>query len=375
MPRELSCHGSPTVHALVDPREGPEGDEGSYLHHCIAKRLIDEYGAIPPDGGLPDPVLSPTFKTPKHSMWIVDWCVRRVRDTIPADWALFVELELVHDFDRWTLSGHQDVFAISPDGTLFKGKDWKTGYVGVDPAGENDQVLSYVVSDKLEWPSLLGGDFEICQPRLSEGGDHPRVSVVRFSSGAELEACIESLDRRKCAALDDPYSLLSGPQCKWCVGLSCPCLQALLNEMKLSLTPEILARIKRTPDDALLGDLQVAIRTLTKPMEDLKTMLHERIKLNGSVTAGDGTRITVEEQNGPVKVIDPVNVLRTLLELMPADSLAPALSYPKGRIVDAIAGALDVHKGGADAVTGESVYQARLAPFVEPTTKKILKYL
>src|SRR4051812_39605669 len=140
MDRALSCPGSSRVNELVGQRERDDGHEGTYGHWLIAKRLIDELGATPPEGGLQPPQVPANYKFPERSMWMVDLCVRQVRETIPADWALMVEVEFSYTFERWRLTGHADLVAQSPDGTRLKSKDWKLGYVPVDDAEENEQV-------------------------------------------------------------------------------------------------------------------------------------------------------------------------------------------------------------------------------------------
>lgn len=372
LPRLLSCHGSKTVGEIVAPRKGLDGDEGTYLHWLIASRLIKEYGAIDPEGGLPDPVLSPTFKTPKQSLWIVDWALREVRDTIPATWGLMVELELLHEFDRFLLLSHQDVRALSPGGIRTRGKDWKTGYEGVVPAEENDQVLGYEVSTKLSWSSIQHSDFDLCQPRLSEDGDFPRISTSTLD-GAQLDDCVASLEKRVNAALDDPYSLVSGDHCKWCVCLQCPCLQAELDFMETQLTPELLATLKHTPDDALLGKLYLAARTLNKPLEDLDDLVNERLD-RGPMTLEDGRPLTIETQNAGIKVTDPVAYYKHLCEVIPdPEKRALAMNFIMGRTIDIISEITGLPKGGASGHSSRDLYLARFSPFFENRFKKVKK--
>jgi hypothetical protein len=58
-------------------------------------------------------------------------------------------------------------------------------------------------------------------------------------------------------AMDKAMQLKTGKQCKYCVGCSCPAIRAEQKLMEMTLTPEILATIKRTPDDAQLADFVI----------------------------------------------------------------------------------------------------------------------
>ncbi len=140
MDRVLSCNGSLTLTRMVDERDGDEGWEGTMLHWMIADRAIRELGATPPEGGLPPPDVPKGYKVPAFSLWIVDWALRHIREIIPADWSLMVEVEMEYEFGRWINRGHADIVALSPDGTKAKGADWKAVRVPVDPADNNDHV-------------------------------------------------------------------------------------------------------------------------------------------------------------------------------------------------------------------------------------------
>lgn len=374
MDRRLSCHGSATVEALVDPRDGVEGYEGVMGHWMIADRAIRELGATAPEGGLPPPQVPKGYRMPANSLWMVDWAIRHIRETIPEDWSLEVECGDAYNFKRWTASGHQDLRAISPDGKRLKGKDWKFVHVPVDPAEENEQVLTYLVINQLAFPALESQEFEICQPRVTEEDGIERVSSVTLD-GERLKAAPATLDARVCEALDDPMTLNTGPkQCKWCVGCSCPAIRAEQKLMKMKLTPEILATIKRTPDDAVLADFVVVGRMLAKPLEDATEMLHKRIEELGVVTSGSGATITVKKTKGSIEVVAPVPFYQKTKELLVTDErMAVAFKGSKSRIIDGLAEAMNINKGGAGAVTATSVYEAHLAVHTKQGERRTLQ--
>ncbi len=374
MDRALSCNGSLTVVPLVDAREGDEGHEGTMLHWMIADRCIRELGALPPPGGLPPPDVPAGYKLPKNSLWIVDWAIRHVIDTIPADWCLMVEVEMVHVFNRWVNVGHADIVATSPDGKKAKGKDWKTGRDPVDPADNNEQVGSYSGLIHCEWPSVEEVEFEICQPRISDDDEHgfERVSKVVITNMPQL---VSAMDRRICGALNNPMKLKTGKQCKYCVGCSCPALDAEQKLMELTMTPEVLAQIKRTPDDAKLAEFVIIAGRLEKPAKDAKEMLHKRLDVQPSIVAADGTTVTRKVEKGGYEIPDRPAFLSAVKELLPSEaSQAKVLTPSMTRLKDEIATTMNIPKSGKGAVTAETVFDAKLRPLCEQGERRILVY-
>lgn len=373
-PIRLSCFGSGRVEALVGERVGDDGEVGSWLHYKTADRLVREDGASAPDGLTP-PVVSPEFKTPKDSLWVIDWCVRFARETIPADWSLLVEVALEWEFERWIGTGHGDFFAFSPDGTEMIGGDWKTVYLAVERAEFNDQVLMYIVLAKLNWPELRKITFYVLQPRMSDDNEDERRITWVTLEGAELDACVASLDARVCHALDHWRKLKSGAHCKWCVGLKCPCLQKELGFMELELTDEVLASLKGEPDDATLARLQFSARTLAKPLEDLEKIVKDRLEDGRAIVAPDGRSITKETSNAGIKVTDPIGYSRAVRVLVPdEDQLALATSYSIAPLVSIIAERTGRPKGGKSGTSARDELNATTAPFYEVRTKQTLKY-
>ncbi len=366
LPQVLNCHGSLTLVPLVDDRQGDEGYEGSEIHWTIAHRLITEQGATPPEGGLATSGTPRGYRIPRTSEWMVDWALRVVADHIDPFHALQVEGEFFAEFDRFNLSGHIDVNSINGAGTVFVGGDWKTGYKPVAPAELNDQFLGYLVLAKLAWPGLTWAKFFGAQPRNSEEDGFQRVSIVELD-GEQLENCVISLEERINAALDDAMTVDSGPlQCAWCpVGIQCPAIQAEIELMKVALTPESLAAIKGSADDALLGQIVISARSFSKAVEDAETLLKERIQAQGSVTAAGGTRITLKEKGGKYKITNPLGAWQAVKSLIPEDKIPQVINYQKERLVDEIAAAAGVPKGGNAETTGQKIFDAVVRPNME----------
>lgn len=359
---------------LVDPPEREDGDEGTMIHWMIADRAIRELGAIAPDGGLPPPAVPAGYKLPESSRWIVDWAIRHIRETIPDDWSLMVELELEHAYDRWDDKGHIDIVGISPDGTEARGIDWKTGRDPVDPADENWQVCDYICLLVLNWPSILRVQFQIAQPRISE--DDGRISTTVLE-GERLGAAPRILDAAQCRSLDNLDEINSGrKQCRWCnVGIQCPAKQAELKDMKLKLTKEALAAIRKTPDDSTLGDWVITARSLTQATKDAEELLHKRLDEAGVVVAGSGTTITRKVQRGSYTVERPKEFLEAFRSILPdEESLAACYEPSMTRTKDEIAARLNIPKGGQAAVTAESVFDATLRPHVKQNERRLLVF-
>lgn len=374
--RVLTCHGSITLVPLVAPRDGDEGYEGAFIHWAIADRLVRLHGAIPPEGGLPPPEVPAGYKLPAFSVWMIDWGVRHVLETIPSHWAIFVELAMEHEFARWRNTGHADIVGINPEGTEAIGIDWKTGRDPVDPADNNEQVGSYIVLLKSEWPSLRKVTFQIAQPRADEDAGFERVSTVCVEDGT-LELLPPTLDARVCAAMDNAMEVNSGrKQCRWCpVRVQCPALEADKEFMRLTLTPQAVAAIKKQPDDAKLGDWVITMRTLKVVTEDAENLLHARLDSTECIQAGCGTTITRKIQKGSWSVPNPQTFFTALRDLFPQDAqIAEVMKPSMTRIKDQLADTMNIPKTGKAAVTAESVFQAKLAPLAEQGERKLLQF-
>lgn len=371
----FECNGSFTLQQLVAPVDREDSREGLYLHHATAARQVGELGATPPDGGLVGPALPATYKVPVHSDWMVDFFFRLICEEVPRNWALEVEVPLAYEFDRFILSGHQDAFAISPAGTQSMGFDWKTGYRAVDPADSNNQCLGYIVLQKRAYPMLKKARFTIAQPRANEEDGEQRVSTV-VVEGDALDNAVTYLERRVNAALDNLGEVNSGPrQCRWCAAvLQCPAAIAERELMKIQLTPESLANIKREPSDATLADWIVSARIIEQGIKDAKELAHERIAACGSIMSRGGVSITQTEQGGSYTITDPVALYSALCATLPTNERAKVIDLSTTRLRDAIARVMNVPKTGKAATTAESVFTERFRPHMEQGKRRIFKF-
>ena len=198
--RVLACPGSLTVNAIVKPRDGTEGDEGTLCHWLSAQRIKTEMGAIGDIGAQPRGFYP-------NSVWISDYYVRHVMEVTPADYSLECEAALAYEFAAgagFVLSGHIDCLALSPDATHAIGWDLKTGYDPVDCADSNWQILGYCVLLKRAYPTLESVTFYIIQPRNDEDEGYERISVVTIT---DLDAATATLATKIADAISRPLEL------------------------------------------------------------------------------------------------------------------------------------------------------------------------
>jgi len=374
LPRIFLCNGSITLNEIVTPRDGDEGFEGTMVHYLIASALIRDHGARAPEGGLPPPAVPEGYKLPHSAAWMVDWCVRHILEDIPADWSLEVEAEFEHEFDTWILVGHQDVLAMSPCGRFAKGRDWKTGNKPVEPAETNEQANGYMVENKLAWDDLQSIEFAIVQPRADESTGCQRVSYTTLE-GPALQVAAEVLDARFVKAYNNRMELETGSvQCAYCVGCSCPALRTDLQNMKLTLTPEMLAAISSEPNDGLLADFVITARTLTRPIADATEMLHERLEKVGTIVADSGATVEGYTQKGSVEINDPIEFMQVVRTDFPTDEqLAPLVSFSTTKIKDGLAAIYNIPKTSKNGDSAQSMYEGKYAQHVTQGVRKMLR--
>lgn len=406
----FSCNGSLLAIPLVPERtDVADAVEGSLLHFLIASRLVKEMGAVEPEGGLVAPTLPKGYKLAAFSAWIVDWAVGVVRESVPPDWSLSVEVPLAYRYELprpvWVpvseivgpipddhevkdgmvciryaiLSGHMDWFAQSPDGRETIKGDWKTGQVGAEIAESNWQVASYEGLCKMAWEDTEKSQFLLAQPRIDEEASGiPRISTTKMT-GAQLIAMNGELAEQINRALENRYETNSGQkQCKYCPVAAarpwlCPSLRAEEQFMKATLTPSILEELKAAPNDALLGDFVISGRTLAAPVKAATELLHERIEAQGYLDAGCGTRVTCTTRPGAYEVPDPIAFNEKVKELLPEEERrVRASKYSMTDLKDEIAESRNIPKTSKRGESGASIFDAELRPLVNQGVSKIL---
>ena len=389
--RVLSCSGSLTVNAIVAPREGDDGDEGTWCHWISAQRIKAELGAIGDIGPQPRGPFP-------HSTWISDYYVRHIMESTPASYSLECEAALAYEFTpteprevtvvSWVngkpvlsrrplagfiLSGHIDCLALSPDATHAIGWDLKTGYDSVDCADSNWQILGYCVLLKRAYPTLREVTFYIVQPRNDEDDGNERVSVVTIT---DLDAAVTTLAAKIADAISRPLELNTTIKgCRFCVGCSCPAIRAKQKLMRMTMTEESLASLKAQPDDATLAEFVIGAKELAKPTEDAKAMLNDRLDRSPSLVAEDGTVITRVVQKGAWSIPEPVPFFNAMRELLPDDEQIARVTKPSmTALKDEIARSMGVPKTSKNGVSAASVFEERLAPLAVQGERKLIQF-
>lgn len=403
----FECHGALLLSPRIVTSRRKDGDQGELLHYLIARRAVDELGASEPEGGLKPPSLGPDAKVPAFVAWIVDWGIRHIRDTIPADWSLMVEAGMAYRYDLprpvWVpvseiiggipadhlaqdgrvlisyvvVSGHQDILGISPCGKKSRTIDWKCGPVGADGAKDNWQGAVYLSLNHLAYDVKEAG-FYLAQPLIDEEATGiPRLSDVTLTETELAKMDLEIAEQIN-KALEDRYTTDSGiKQCKWCpVALyrawECPSLRAEESFMKAQIESGLLERLSKEPNDSQLGDFVLSGRTLAGPVKEATELLHDRLDATGYVDAGCGKRITVKKQAGTIEIIDPVGYYIALKNTLPVERIALAVKPSKDRVIDQVAAALDLPKTSKQGNSATSWYEQNVKGFTEQGEKRIL---
>lgn len=365
--RALGCYGSTLLCSMVNKRQGDEGIEGTDIHGDGASRIIRELGASGVVGKFNPPS--------KNVTWISDYYVRLVRETVPSDWSIEVEVGIAYEFDRFILSCHPDTLALSPDVTEGMIFDLKCGYDPVDVAEQNWQLAGNAVLLKRAYPTLRKITVFLCQPRNDEDDGFPRVSSAVIEN---LDALVSDIEARLNTALDNQMEIEpSLTACKWCdAATQCPATIHNRDVMKLKLTPELLAKIKREPDDATLAQWVIAAKMLARPIEDAEKLAKERIEATGGITAPDGTRITQKVTRGSWTVPDPLAFFRALREMFPHDeSIAKVTKPSMTRIKDEIADTMNIQKNSKVGRCAETEFQEKLAPLAVQGERRTFQFL
>lgn len=368
--RILACPGSMTLCARVAPRGGDEATEGTALHWLAHAQMVKDMAAAGDPGPTP-----PIPKAVAFSSWIVDYYVRTVRETVPPDWSLEVEAAMAYDLGGFTLSGHIDSIAMSPDATEAIGFDLKTGYDPVDIAEENWQVLSYAVLLLRAYPTLRKITFFIVQPRNDEDAGLQRVSSV-IIEGDVLANAERVLVGRINDALGRAHEVeTSLKACKWCAAaLVCPAQIKLRELMKATLTEEFLATLRQTPDDAALAEWVMSGRMVNRPIEDATELLKERVRAAGTL-ALEGVSVTIKSKPGRYTFPDPVAFYRATRQRLPDDTAyAETVTPSVTKLKEKLAEATGLPKTSKKGESVESLFAQEFRPLCEQSTSEQLVF-
>lgn len=356
--RILRCNGSLSIVSRVSAREsGPEAEMGTGVHWLAHDRIKRELGAAGDIGPRPS-----RMESALKNEWVANFYVRHVQETVPADWSLECEADLDYEFEQFILTGHPDDIAMNPDATEAIGFDLKAGYLTVDVAEINSQVLCYSCLLHLAYPTLKKITYYIVQPRASEDDGEQRISSVVIEDVPQAVRYLESEINK---AIQNNRELNTGPsQCKYCPAkLQCEAKIKLRNAMKHILTDDEIARVKREPDDALVADWYIDGKVLGGAIDDATKLAKERIKAAGSIESSDGTRLGVKIEGGAYDYPDMPAFYDAFKLVLPDEASIPRCWKPsKAKIIDEIATVRGVKKTSKrDDVTADSIWNGHLA--------------
>lgn len=332
----IECPGAALMEELVGmPRlDEDQSWDGQWAHHKAASILIHSHGAMGPERGLELPRLPSDYTPPDFMDWVVNFYVSAVLEDAGSERAIGVEEEMIHEFGRFWLSGHCDVFTVDGDATELNFDDLKSGINAVDAADNNWQVAGYAVLFKLRWETLRKIRGRIIQPRLKEEVA-PRITGVTIDergcfadltgdmvSPITIDELPAALERKINDALDNPRLLRTGlKQCRWCTAkLKCPALDLEEQDMKeLLLDNDALARLKAKPDDETLARICVAGSLLGSRFEAAKKLLKERLDVVKLITLEDGTKLFQIDGLGAREISQPGVAWEKMTEVLDAE--------------------------------------------------------
>lgn len=374
----IECPGAATLESIIgiERRDEDQAWDGQWAHHKAASILIHQHGAMGPEEGLPPLQLPATYEPPDFMQWVVDFYVAAVLEDAGAERAIGVEEEMVHEFGRFWLSGHCDVFTVDAGATVLNFDDLKTGINVVDAAANNWQVIGYATLFKLRWPSLTKIRGRIIQPRLHEDVA-PRITGVTIDScnctaddtgeqvsPVTINDLASALEAKINAALDNPLLLRTGlKQCRWCPAkLKCPALDLEEQAMiELIITDDTLTKLKEKPDDETLGRICVAAKLLDSRFETAKDLLKARLESaepGKKIILSDGTQIFLFDTLGRRELTNPGQAWEKLTEVLDAELAYTCLSISLEPAEKALAKQLKIpHK---TTVAGKSCGKAVL---------------
>ena len=384
VPQALVCHGSTRLIKRINGDHSSSAAHlGNWCHWQAARTLIDAHGALPPDAGLPLPEMPASFKPSGFGRWMADYFVKAITENAEADMAILVEQEFEHAFDRFTLTGHIDAFAINAEGTVAVGADLKTGQEHVDEAEQNSQVLTYLVLLKKAYPDLKKITFLIIQPLNDPDEGFSRITETE-AEGEQLETLCAYLERELNNAIDHETELNSDgwKQCRYCPVAhtnQCPAIHEDFKIMKMTMTEEMVSKIKSEPTPEQLADLEIMRKKFSPIFEAGNKALKEMIATNGRLES-HGYAFWIEEGNGKTKITDNARATE-ILSVLPDETFHTLYEFKKEPIELALAdkesqntGQKIPHDSKVEGrVTGKSLFRDRFAGIIEQTTIKKLK--
>ena len=374
----LSCHGARTLvpiaiaRGLVANEETEITRSGTMIHYRGAQRLIAA-GAVgtvdtPPDADIwqPDP----------FEKFIEDFWVDTVLASTPPDWAMEVEASLEWETPDFRLTGHLDLFAINADATEAEIDDLKAGYIPVDAADCNWQLMGYLVLLLLVYPTLRKVRLRIVQPRNNPDDGFERVTEVTVEINDD--SVINFLNGKIKEALADQMTLETGKQCRYCpAALICAAQEELRKEMKIQLTEGDIAAIAAASNDETLGRWARDSKILSAPMEKARALLKARLeKEKGKeLVLEDGTRLFLKGGFGPRQITDVPAALDKAKRIVPEDELfGECVKFSIGSFEGLVAKHLNLPKTSKKGTSAESWVASNFGALIkrEPSNSLVI---
>ncbi|WP_309386050.1 DUF2800 domain-containing protein [Cerasicoccus frondis] len=371
----LNCPGSRTIQALCPEQEDSiVSSAGNYAHHRAARRMIDEFDAIEPEGGLEEPKLVEKFKPTPFDDWMADYFVDEMTLRTQG-MALIVEDHLEWDFGDFILSGHIDAYGISGDGMDVDGGDLKSGADPVDPATSNEQVSGYLTLLTLNFPELQRASFRIIQPRNTGDAGHEPTSEIFMTSREDLLAHAKQLEDAIRAALKRSREVETGKWCRYCPAFyGCPAVDLEIEYMKAILTDEVLASMTRKPDLDKLVEIEHFRKTTATALKQCNEMLIARVKeLGGTARTSLGQEVAVTPRKGRRTITNTGVFIKRLQEDgVKGTALFDCLSGSAGDAERALAKANGVPISGKKEVTGKTLLKKRYDDIIDQSESDTL---
>lgn len=368
----LGCPGSRRFVDALGIRRTDRGEswEGTWCHHRVASRLIEECGAVYIDGELPPHGLPETFHPGAWAEWKARWAMRQILDEAGADRAIVVEEPIQWEFDRFILTGHPDVTTFTFDAREIGIDDEKYGSNIVDAAECNWQLTGYAAIRKLQFPQARRIKTRILQPSAPED-----LCVTSFTFEGDvldkLPAALEILINR---ALDNDDILRTGHKhCRWCPAfLVCPAIMA-----EIKLTRELLAKLPADDGEIKLehlAKLAVAAKLLNKPLESAKDLLKERLLQSETreLVLEDGTKLFIKDAPG-TREVDAERAWPRIVEQIPEHAYK-CITVSAEAVEKSLSAALKIpHKSEVEGtIDAREEFRRR---FGDVTTRKPQKHL
>lgn len=367
--RRIRCPGSKKLEKLVTAIEDKiVTTRGNQLHYAVAKKYVESFGAVSGQ-------LNPEQPLTHNDHWMIDYCVNSSLPIIEHNHAIIVEDELLADFERFTLSGHIDLYSIDADGKIFKGWDWKTGYKFQVMAELNYQVMAYIVLAKMNYPDLEYAEFRIVQPVATIDEGDERVSLVVVSSEEEFQAVIDAFINIIHGILNEENKIQTGEkQCEYCnAKFACPAINKIKENMKMLLNPEELSKVKDLTQTEL-ADLAVDAKILSNVMKEITDSIKYRIESGENFETSDGKQWILSQRNGQYKVNDPVGMFMALKDILGEDDLLQLIDFKITDTKKRIADKLNIPQKSKkeDKETAETVLNSRCGGMFEQGVTNVL---